>query len=87
MHLAAFRVLYFVVACGSSSKVGFYCGFLFDSPHDISQSMRNRKYEFAHDVIRGGFFFVSRRFASRIHEISDLEKKLSCSVLGPNTRG
>ena len=25
--------------------------------------------------IRGGFFFVSRRFASRIHEISDLKKK------------
>ena len=51
MHLAAFRVLYFVAACGSSSKFGFYCGFLFNSPHDISQSMRKRKYEFAHDVI------------------------------------
>ena len=25
--------------------------------------------------VRGGFFFVSRRFASRIHEISDLKKK------------
>ena len=33
------------------------------------------------------FFFVSRRFASRIHEISDLKKKLSCSVLEPDTRG
>ena len=54
MHLAAFRVLYFVAACGSSSsssKFGFYCGFLFNSPHDISQSMRKRKYEVAHDVI------------------------------------
>ena len=55
MHLTAFRVLYFVAACGSSSssssKFGFYCGFLFNSPHDISQSMRKRKYEFAHDVI------------------------------------
>ena len=27
------------------------------------------------------FYFVSRRFASRIHEISDLKKKLSCSSL------
>ena len=35
---------------------------------------------------KGRFFLVSRRFASRIHEISDL-KKLSCSVLGPDTRG
>ena len=51
MHMAAFRVLYFVAACGSSSKFGFYCGSLFNSPHDISQSMRKRKYEFAHDVI------------------------------------
>ena len=53
MHVAAFRVLYFVLACGSSSfsKFGFYCGFLFNSPHDISQSTRKRKYEFAHDVI------------------------------------
>ena len=51
MHLTAFRVLYFVTACGSSSsKFGFYCGFLFNSPHDISQSMRKRKYEFAHNV-------------------------------------
>ena len=53
MHLAAFRVLYFVAACGSSSssKFGFYCGFLFNSPHDISQSMRKGKYEFAQDDI------------------------------------
>ena len=51
MHLAAFRVLYFVVACGSSSKLSFYCGFLFNSPHDISQSMRKRKFEFEQDVI------------------------------------
>ena len=51
MHMAAFRVLYFVAACGSSSKFDFYCSFLFNSPHDISQSMRKRKYEFAHDVI------------------------------------
>ena len=32
------------------------------------------------------FFFVSRRIASRIHEISDLEKKVSCSALGPSAR-
>ena len=50
--------------------------------------MRKWNYEFAHDVItellkallykfpmhKGGLFFVSRRFASRIHEISDLKK-------------
>ena len=36
---------------------------------------------------KGMLFFVSHRIASRIHEISDLKKKLSCSVLGPNTRG
>ena len=50
-HLVAFRVLYFVVVCGSGSKFGFYCCFLFDSPHDILQSMRKWKYEFSHDVI------------------------------------
>ena len=52
MHLAAFRVFY-VAACGSSSssKFGFDCGLLLNSPHDISQAMRKRKYEFAHDVI------------------------------------
>ena len=41
---------------------------------------------FMFGAIRGGVFFVSRRFASRIHEMSDL-KKLSCSVLGPSARG
>ena len=54
MHLTEFRVLYFVTACGSSSKLsskfGFHSGFLFNSPHDISHSMRKRKYKFAHDV-------------------------------------
>ena len=39
MHLTAFRLLYLVALCGRSSKFGFYCGFLFNSPHDISQSM------------------------------------------------
>ena len=29
----------------------FIVAFLFNSPHDISQSMRKRKNEFAHDVI------------------------------------
>ena len=51
MHLAAFRVLYFVAACGSSSssEFGFYCCFLFNSSHDISQSVRKWKHEFTHD--------------------------------------
>ena len=42
IHLAAFRVLCFVAACVSSGscKSGFYCGFLFNSPHVISQSMK-----------------------------------------------
>ena len=46
MHLTAFRVLYFVAACGiSSSKFGFYCGFLFNSPHDISRpAIRSCEY-------------------------------------------
>ena len=40
----------------------------------------------ARGIYKGRLFFVSRRFASRIHEISDLKKKLSCSVLEPDTR-
>ena len=51
MHLTAFRVLYFVAACGSS-KFGFYCGFLFNLPHNISQSKRKRKYEFVHELLK-----------------------------------
>ena len=38
-------------------------------------------------TIRGGFlFFVSRRFASRIHEISDLKKALVLSLRAEYTR-
>ena len=33
----------------------------------------------------GRVFFVSRRIASSIHEISNPPKKLSCSVFGPHT--
>ena len=72
MHLAAFRVLYFVATCGSScsSKFGFYCGFLFNSPRDISQSMRKRKYEFAHDVITGLLEALLHKFS--MHKAADV---------------
>ena len=51
MHLAAFRALYFVAACGNSCKFRVYWDFLVHSPHDISQSMRKWKFEFDQDVI------------------------------------
>ena len=36
--------------------------------------------------LRGGFFFVSRRFTSRIHEISDLKNALELSLGAEYTR-
>ena len=51
MHLAACRVFYFLAVCASRSIFGFYCGVLFNSPPDISQSMGKWKYEFAQDVV------------------------------------
>ena len=74
MHLTAFRVLYFVAACGSS-KFGFYCGFLFSSQHDISQSKRKRKYEFAHDVIIELLKALLHKFP--MHKAADLIACLS----------
>ena len=40
----------------------------------------------AQEVFRAGFFFVSRLLASRMHEVGDLKKILSCSVSPPITR-
>ena len=37
-------------------------------------------------MVRGGLFLVSRRFASRIHEISDLKKDLVLGLRAGYTR-
>ena len=67
MHLASFRLVCFVALCGSCSKFGFYCGFLFNSPYDISQSMRKRKYEFVRDVIREAVFGSRQLILAKIN--------------------
>ena len=91
MHLTAFRVLYFVAACGSSSsKFVFYCGFLLNLPHDISQSMRKRKYEFAHDVIANAWlmfrlFTIERDAARETFEFGSRQLKKACEMRGMAT--
>ena len=64
----------------------FFCGHYFADNNAYTWIFKSIPHMYSFEDLRG-VFFVSRRFASRIHEISDLKKKLSCSVLGPNTRG